>query len=121
MKENGSNHSTRHLRSPPTPERVQPTNPVPAFIARTVPNAKMNKDSTVYLDLMKTKDIKMWDGKELEFFLVGCPDIPSSKRRNFSRCNNPSSPWCYFSRICHWTWADTPYDSLARHRAFCHE
>ena len=69
--------------SPPTPERVQPTNPVPAFIARTVPNAKMNKDSTVYLDLMKTKDIKMWDGKELEFFLVGCPDIPSTKDGTF--------------------------------------
>ena len=83
MKENGLKHSTRHADSPPTPELLQPTNPVPAFIARTVPDAKMKINNTVRLDLMKTEDIKMWDGKELEFFLIANPDIKAAKDGTF--------------------------------------
>ncbi len=59
--------------SPPTPELLQPTNPVPAFIARTVRDAKMSINNTVRLDLMKTEDLRMWDGKNLNSFSLQIP------------------------------------------------
>ena len=68
---------------PPTPELLQPTNPVPAFVARTVTGADMNIRNTIRLDLMKTKDIKMWNGKELEFFLIANPDVKAANNGTF--------------------------------------
>ena len=44
--------------SPPTPELLQPTNPVPAFVAATVPGATMLFENTVRVDLMHTRDFK---------------------------------------------------------------
>ena len=32
---------------------------------------------------MKTEDIKMWDGKELEFFLIANPDVKEAKDGTF--------------------------------------
>jgi hypothetical protein len=69
--------------SPPTPELLRPTNPVPAFIARTVTDAKMEIINTVRFDLMKTDDIRMWDGKELEFFLIANPDVKEANNGTF--------------------------------------
>ncbi|MEH7238180.1 multicopper oxidase domain-containing protein [Bacillus sp. JJ1562] len=69
--------------SPPTPEYLNPTNPVPAFIARTVKDAKMKINNTVSLDLMRTQDIKMWNGKELEFFLIACSDVKEADKGTF--------------------------------------
>ena len=69
--------------SPPTPELLQPTNPVPAFIARTVRDAKMSINNTVRLDLMKTVDLRMWDGQQLEFFLIANPDIKEANGGTF--------------------------------------
>ena len=66
-----------------TPELLNPTNPVPAFVARTVRDAKMAIQNTVSLDLMKTVDLRMWDGKELEFFLVANPDVKEAKDGTF--------------------------------------
>ena len=68
---------------PPTPELLNPTNPVPAFVARTVRDAKMAIQNTVSLDLMKTVDLRMWDEKELEFFLVANPDVKEAKDGTF--------------------------------------
>ena len=69
--------------SPPTPELLQPTNPVPAFVAATVPGATMLFENTVRVDLMHTRDFKMWDGKSLDFFLIGDLDIPAAKIGTF--------------------------------------
>ena len=67
----------------PTPELLEPTNPVPAFVARTVRDAEMKIKNTIRLDLMRTEDIKMWDGKELEFFLIANPDVKAAKDGTF--------------------------------------
>ena len=84
MKENGLKaFNPPAVENPPTPELLQPTNPVPAFVARTVPDAKMKIRNTISLDLMKTEDIKMWDGKKLEFFLIANPDVKAAKDGTF--------------------------------------
>lgn len=71
------------IASPPTPELLQPTNPVPAFVAATVPGASMLFENTVRVDLMHTRDFTMWDGKKLDFFLIGNLDIPATKMGTF--------------------------------------
>jgi hypothetical protein len=67
----------------PTPERLAPTNPVPAFIAATVPGAKMSIPNTVRRTLMHGMDIVMWDGNKVKFFLFGDPDIPVASNGTF--------------------------------------
>ena len=69
--------------SPPTPELLQPTNPVPAFVAATVSNATMLIDHTVRIDLMNRRDIEMWDGKKLPFFLIAHLDVPEAAGGTF--------------------------------------
>ncbi len=69
--------------SPPTPELLKPTNPVPAFVAATVPGATMLIPNTQRVHLMTRDDLKMWDGKKLEFFLIGNPDVPAAKNGTF--------------------------------------
>lgn len=69
--------------SPPTPDRVAPTNPVPAFRAATVPGATMDIPSTVRLRLMHGQDIDMWDGKKVKFYLFSDPDIPATSGGTF--------------------------------------
>lgn len=64
--------------SPPTPELLLPTNPVPAFVAASVPGAAMAIPNTVRPHLMHGTELKMWDGRELNFFLVGDNDIPEA-------------------------------------------
>ena len=97
---------------PPTPELILPTNPVPAFVAENVPGATLppqywsdeeifDEDeeheeheeheeihqelypNTLRVNLMRTQSIKMWDGKELEFFLIGNPDVPAAANGTF--------------------------------------
>jgi len=64
--------------SPPTPENLTPTNPVPAFVAATVPGATNAVPNTVRMGLMHGRDIVMWDGKRVTFFLIDDGDIPST-------------------------------------------
>jgi FtsP/CotA-like multicopper oxidase with cupredoxin domain len=69
--------------SPPTPELLQPTNPVPAFVAATVPGATMATPNTIRPHLMHGTELKMWDGRELNFFLIGDNDIPEAGNGTF--------------------------------------
>jgi hypothetical protein len=62
--------------SPATREALNPTNPVPAFIAATVPGASMAIPNTVRRTLLHGPQMTMWDGKMVHFFLLGDPDIP---------------------------------------------
>ncbi|MEH7334332.1 multicopper oxidase domain-containing protein [Neobacillus drentensis] len=64
--------------SPPTPELLAPTNPVPAFVAANIPGASMLIPNTQRVDLMHGTDLKTWDGKKLEFFLIANPDVPEA-------------------------------------------
>jgi FtsP/CotA-like multicopper oxidase with cupredoxin domain len=64
--------------SPPTPELLAPTNPVPAFIASTVAGATNLIPNTIRPHLMHGTELKMWDGRELNFFLIGDNDIPDA-------------------------------------------
>jgi hypothetical protein len=54
--------------SPATRERLNPTNPVPAFVAATIPGATMTIPNTLQLDLLNNLSITMWDGKKVNFF-----------------------------------------------------
>lgn len=69
--------------SPPTPERLNPTNPVPAFKAATVPGATQQIPNTVSLGLMHGLDIDMWDGRRVAFFLFSDDDVPATKGGTF--------------------------------------
>lgn len=62
--------------SPPTPELLEPTNPVPAFVAQTIDGAKMDMRNTVRRTLLHGLDLTTWNGKELRFFSFTDPDIP---------------------------------------------
>ncbi|MHB8882830.1 MAG: multicopper oxidase domain-containing protein [Thermodesulfovibrionales bacterium] len=64
--------------SPATPELLTPNNPVPAFVAATVPGATNRTPFTVERGLMKTTRIDMWDGNRVDFFTFDDPDIPST-------------------------------------------
>ncbi len=64
--------------SPATPELLAPTNPVPAFVAATVPGATNTIPNTVRRGLMKTTRIDLWDGNRMDFFTFDDPDIPST-------------------------------------------
>jgi hypothetical protein len=68
---------------PPTPELLVPNNPVPAFVASTVKGATMLIPYTQRVHLMSADKIKMWDGKQLEFFLIQNPDVPAAKNGTF--------------------------------------
>ena len=74
--------------SPPTPELLKPTNPVPAFVAANVPGATMLIPNTQRVHLMHGDDLRMWDGKKLEFFLIGNPDVPAARERHVSRADH---------------------------------
>jgi FtsP/CotA-like multicopper oxidase with cupredoxin domain len=69
--------------SPPTPELLEPTNPVPAFVASKVPGATMLIPNTQRVHLMSADKLEMWDGKKLEFFLIQNPDVPAAKNGTF--------------------------------------
>ena len=62
--------------SPPTPELLSPTNPVPAFIAANVPGAQMSIPNTVRRTLLHGLTRTAWDGKSILFFTFADPDIP---------------------------------------------
>lgn len=62
--------------SPPTPELLVPTNPVPAFMAATIPGCTMVVPDTTRRDLLRGLTVTMWDGKPIIFFTVGDPDVP---------------------------------------------
>ncbi|MEH7493704.1 multicopper oxidase domain-containing protein [Neobacillus niacini] len=69
--------------SPPTPEFLRPTNPVPAFVAATVKGAKVSIPNTQRVVLMHNESIEMWDGEKLKFFLLSNPDVPVAKDGSF--------------------------------------
>jgi FtsP/CotA-like multicopper oxidase with cupredoxin domain len=62
--------------SPPTPELLRPTNPVPAFVAATIPGAKESIPATVRRDLLHGLDITLWDGHEVRLMTFRDPDVP---------------------------------------------
>ncbi len=64
--------------SPPTNEYLAPTNPVPAFVAATVPGAIMKTPNTVELTLMHSTNIPMWDGAIVVFFTFGDSNVPAA-------------------------------------------
>jgi len=39
--------------------------------------------NAIRVNLMNARDIKMWDGKEVEFFLIGNPDVPAAAKGTF--------------------------------------
>lgn len=55
--------------SPETPDRVNPTNPVPEFM-ESLGLTQVSIPHTVQPDLMHGDDITMWDGRKLKFFLI---------------------------------------------------
>lgn len=69
--------------SPPTPDLLVPTNPVPAFVAATIPGASNEIPNTLKIHLMAADDIVMWDGIKLEFFLIGNNEIPAANNGTF--------------------------------------
>jgi FtsP/CotA-like multicopper oxidase with cupredoxin domain len=69
--------------SPPTPELLKPTNPVPAFVAQNVKGASNAIPNTQRVHLMHGTDLKMWDGKKLKFFLIANPDVPIASNGTF--------------------------------------
>jgi hypothetical protein len=64
--------------SPATPELVTPTNPVPAFMAATIPGAKMSTLNTVQRELIDGVTITGWDGTPLACMCLGDKDIPAA-------------------------------------------
>ena len=39
--------------------------------------------NTLRVNLMRTRNIQMWDGKEIRFFLIGNPDVPAAANGTF--------------------------------------
>ena len=69
--------------SPPTPELLVPTNPVPKFMAETIPGATMSIPNNQRVHLMHGRDLTMWDGRKLGFFLINFPDVPEAAEGAF--------------------------------------
>jgi FtsP/CotA-like multicopper oxidase with cupredoxin domain len=71
--------------SPLTPERLNPTNPVPEFIARPeIVGPQLDRiPNTVRRTLLHGQKLTMWDGKQVNFFLFDDPDIPSTSAGTF--------------------------------------
>jgi FtsP/CotA-like multicopper oxidase with cupredoxin domain len=69
--------------SPPTPELLAPTNPVPAFVAATVPGATMTIPNTLDLRLMNGTDLTMWDGRRISMFTISDRNIPAASGGTF--------------------------------------
>ena len=69
--------------SPPTPELLAPTNPVPAFVAATVPGATMKIPNTLDLRLMNGTVLTMFDGKKITMFTISNNDIPAASAGTF--------------------------------------
>jgi len=64
--------------SPATPELCAPTNPVPAFMAATIPGAKMSRLNTVQRELIDGVTITGWNGAPLAIMGLGDKDIPAA-------------------------------------------
>jgi hypothetical protein len=69
--------------SPPTPDVLKPTNPVPDFVAANVPGATLTKPNTQLVHLMHGTDLTMWDGRKMEYFLIGNTDVPMAADGTF--------------------------------------
>lgn len=71
-------HAESKTDSPPTPELLSPTNPVPEVMAAAGLQI-VSIPHTVKRDLLEGKNILTWDGlKNLQFFLMGDDDNPST-------------------------------------------
>jgi FtsP/CotA-like multicopper oxidase with cupredoxin domain len=65
--------------SPPTPEYLAPTNPVPAFMAANVAGATNQIPNTVQRKLMDVTRITMFDGTDVDFYTFDDdPDVPAT-------------------------------------------
>lgn len=62
--------------SPPTPELLVPTNPVPEFMAATIPGVTVTTPHTIRRDLLRGITQTMYDGKQLLAYTIGDPDVP---------------------------------------------
>jgi FtsP/CotA-like multicopper oxidase with cupredoxin domain len=69
--------------SPPTPELLIPTNPVPKFVAESIPGAIMQIPNNQRVHLMHSRDLTMWDGRKIRFFLISNPDVPETSEGTF--------------------------------------
>ena len=69
--------------------------------------------NTLRINLMRTRNIQMWDGKEIRFFLIGNPDVPTSSKRNISGSNDSYPSRSHLPRCSIWIRAIPTYDSLA--------
>lgn len=71
-------------RSPDTPDRLAPTNPVPEVMAQAGFQDEPDTPHTVVRHLMHGKKIPTWDGKrELLYFVFRDKDNPATRRGNF--------------------------------------
>jgi len=69
--------------SPNTPELLAPTNPVPAFMAATIPGAKMSRLNTLQRELIDGVTINGWDGTPLDIMGIGDKDVPAASGGSF--------------------------------------
>ena len=78
--------------SPATPELLTPTNPVPAFMAATIPGAKMSTLNTVQRELIDGVTITGWDGTPLAFMCLRGQRHSRRLRRHLSGPDHPGAP-----------------------------
>jgi FtsP/CotA-like multicopper oxidase with cupredoxin domain len=69
--------------SPPTPERLEPTNPVPEVMLAAGFQDRVTRPHTVQRDLLIGLDITAFDGRRLRTFTIGDDDNPSLKGGTF--------------------------------------
>ncbi len=69
--------------SPPTPERLEPTNPVPEVLAAAGIQDRVRRAHTVQRELLIGLDITAFDGRRLRTFAIGDDDNPSLKSGTF--------------------------------------
>lgn len=69
--------------SPPTPELLAPTNPVPAQMLAGGFQASVTTPNTVERQLRQGLRIDMWDGERVEFMTFRDQDNPATQNGNF--------------------------------------
>lgn len=69
--------------SPPTPDVLAPTNPVPEVMAMFGYQDRPSTPHTVQRDLLHGPDLPAWDGKLIKFFLFRDKDNPATGGGNF--------------------------------------
>lgn len=71
------------MDSPPTPELLNPTNPVPGQMLAAGHQDRVTTPNTVERDLLHGSRLIMWNGSRVEFFTFTDMDNPSTQDGNF--------------------------------------